>query len=207
VISTRHFTWLRTPKTGGTWLEAILMRHAPPDWAVQPTRAAHTPLVEAAASLAPERVALPVLASVRNPWDWYVSLYFFMEQHRADHPRWTPFSKGCSVAGFRAALPGLLAGLHEGPDSLIRTQAASLRDAYGQLGVRPIRFEGLRQETIAAIAKTGARVPSAMREEILWSAPRNETTHSLYQAYCTPELREQVAQREAWVIEALGYAF
>lgn len=132
LFSTNKFTWLHVPKTGGTWLHKILVDNAPRSWQVSAGPPAHVRLHEVPEVLEhqhrlPERIRLPILATVRNPWDWYVSFYFFLEQHRVNRtggfalprPAWTRplrgwadhYAQGNSAAGFRKAMPKVVSGL------------------------------------------------------------------------------------------------
>jgi hypothetical protein len=173
----------------------------------------------------PERIDLPVLACVRNPWDWYVSLYFFMEtRYRAGHgafgvPRaeWAPgaiawaraYARGLSAQGFREALPIMLEELHDKADyDVIPPQALFLRGEDGRLGVRPIQFDGLRANIIAAIEEvTGSALPRGLRQQLERHPKTNTSKHDHYSRYYTPELVALVARYESWLIETLGYTF
>jgi hypothetical protein len=86
-----RFVFLHVPKTGGTFLRRILQQELPecrplPDM----PRSAHFGWDK----IPPEAAGLPVLAFVRNPWDWYVSWYSFavgqprvsFEQMRSTQP-------------------------------------------------------------------------------------------------------------------------
>lgn len=226
--STRHFVWLHTPKTGGTWLYRILTKLAPPGWMVSYGPPAHVRLSEVEDALRKvghgERVELPYLAHVRNPWDWYVSLYFFMEQHYVNRTggfsvpmaEWSPgctswhttYSRGNSIAGFREALPVMLSRMHVmGDASVAPPQEAFLRGQDGSLGVRPVRFERLREELLTTIESTGAAIPRAMRSTILQRARENTSGHAPYVRCYTPGLRDLVRLHDAWLIDTIGYEF
>jgi len=227
-FSTKHFVWVHVPKTGGTWLYRVLVDTAPASWEAVFAPPLHVCFRDLSDRLAdagvPERFSLPILAGVRNPWDWYVSLYFFMEQRyhkrmggfRPPPAEWSPgcrawkefYTRGNHVDGFREALPVLLSKMHdEGNEAVVPPQSVFLRTPAGQLGVTPVRFEGLRENIIEAIEATGAQVPDQMRRLLTGRQSLNASTHGPYQDYYSPELREMVAQREAWLIETLGYTF
>jgi len=228
-FSTRFFTWLHVPKTGGTWLHRILVAYAPPSWDAAKGEPAHVQLWELPAALEqwvqrPERLRLPVLASCRNPWDWYVSLYFFMEGHyrartggflpapaqwEAGPRAWaSDYSRGPGVEGFRAALPRIVADMHlESRFGLTRPQSDYLRLGNGELGVTPVRYEGLRDNMVAAMEGLGVEVPSGMRAALRKLRPQNVSAHPPYRDCYTPELRGLVETHERWLIETMKYSF
>ena len=67
MIVTDHFVYIHVSRTGGTFLNKLIMNRVPGARMLQyhghlrdlPARYAH----------------LPVIGFVRNPWDWYVSMY------------------------------------------------------------------------------------------------------------------------------------
>jgi hypothetical protein len=227
--STKHFVWLHTPKTGGTWLYRILTQLAPPSWEAVRFPPAHVRLAEVPGALASasvgDRASLPLIAHVRNPWAWYVSLYFFMEQHYVNRTggfsvpraRWSPgcdhwarfFSHGNNVDGFRKGIVPLLDKMHdEGNEAVAPPQHVFLRSADGSLGVQHVvRFEQLREGIVGALRSTGASVPPPMTKAIMERRPQNTSSHGPYRRFYTPDLAQVVAERERWVIEQMGYEF
>lgn len=173
----------------------------------------------------PDRAGLPRIAHVRNPWDWYVSLYFFMEQHYVNRTggfsvprdRWSAgcdhwerfYSKGNDIAGFQAGLPVLLHKMFdEGNEAVALPQHTFLRSPDGFLGVdHLVAFENLRENILEAIRATGAAVPPAFRQAVLQRKKENTSSHGPYQRFYTPALRDEVAERERWVIDQVGYEY
>jgi len=68
MIVTKHFVYIHTSRTAGTFLNKLILEHVPGAQMIQyhghlrdlPTQFSH----------------LPVIGFVRNPWDWYVSMFF-----------------------------------------------------------------------------------------------------------------------------------
>lgn len=230
VFSTQHFTWLHVPKTGGTWLHDVLTKHAPPSWGLVGGEAAHVRLFEVPMALehwngVPERIGLPIIATVRNPWDWYVSLYFYLEQHRVngtggyalpptERPEglrvWTRrYAQGNDVAGFRKAMPLILEDMHRrsGYMAVTNPQTYFLRHGDGSLGVTPVRFEGLRENMIEALALIGAPIPSSLQTALRSAPAINRSGHAGYVDCYDDATRRLVAQREGWLIDTFGYRF
>ena len=68
MIVTNHFVYIHTSRTGGTFLNKLILEHVPGARMLQ----YHGHLGD----LPKEFSHLPVIGFVRNPWDWYVSMFF-----------------------------------------------------------------------------------------------------------------------------------
>ncbi len=68
MIVTNHFVYIHTSRTGGTFLNKLILEHVPG----ARMRQYHGHLRD----LPSEYSHLPVIGFVRNPWDWYVSMFF-----------------------------------------------------------------------------------------------------------------------------------
>ena len=67
MIVTDHFVYIHTSRTAGTFLNKLIIEHVPGARMIQ----YHGHLRD----LPEEFSHLPVIGFVRNPWDWYVSMY------------------------------------------------------------------------------------------------------------------------------------
>ena len=67
MIVTDHFVYIHVSRTGGSFLNKLIMENVPGARMLQ----YHGHLKELPAELS----HLPVIGFVRNPWDWYVSMY------------------------------------------------------------------------------------------------------------------------------------
>ncbi len=68
MIVTKHFVYIHTSRTAGTFLNKLIVEHVPGARMLQ----YHGHLKD----LPEEFSHLPVIGFVRNPWDWYVSMCF-----------------------------------------------------------------------------------------------------------------------------------
>lgn len=68
MIVTDHFVYIHTSRHAGTFLNKLIFDHVSGAKAIQ----YHGHL----SMLSKEYEQLPVIGIVRNPWDWYVSMYF-----------------------------------------------------------------------------------------------------------------------------------
>jgi hypothetical protein len=171
----------------------------------------------------PDRVGLPIVATVRNPWDWYVSLYFWLEQHRVNRTGgfalppnrrseglrvWEQrFAKGNTVEAFRSVVAEIAEAVHLG-EMGVRPQRAFLRDGHGRLGVdRVLRFESLRSDTVEALEELGAEVTPKLRSAIGHSPRENTSGHCHYSLCYDEKSRAAVARYDEWLIDQFEYRF
>lgn len=68
MIVTKHFVYIHTSRTAGTFLNKLILKHVPRAQMLQ----YHGQLKDLPAAFS----HLPVIGFVRNPWDWYVSMFF-----------------------------------------------------------------------------------------------------------------------------------
>jgi hypothetical protein len=198
---------------------------APPSWEALVHPDAHVDARDVGDKLreleVPHREKLPWLAGVRNPWDWYVSFYFFMEQHYQNrtggfsepYSQWGPsllawerhLSRGNDVEGFRKALPVLVSTVHRDED-VIRSQQRFVA-IDDKLVVRPIRFERLREGFVEALTEVGAEITPQMKAHLMGRPPQNASGHARYNELYNPELRALVESYDGWLIDTLRYTF
>jgi len=74
MIVTKYFVYIHTSRTAGTFLNKVILDHVPGARMIQ----YHGHLRD----LPGELSHLPVIGFVRNPWDWYVSMYFDYRRKR-----------------------------------------------------------------------------------------------------------------------------
>lgn len=74
MIVTQHFVYIHTSRTAGTFLNKLILEHVPGAQMIQ----YHGHLRD----LPDEFSDLPVIGFVRNPWDWYVSMFFDYRRKR-----------------------------------------------------------------------------------------------------------------------------
>lgn len=74
MIVTDHFVYIHVSRTAGTFLNKLIIEHVPGARMIQ----YHGHLQDLPAQYA----HLPVIGFARNPWDWYVSMYFDYRRKR-----------------------------------------------------------------------------------------------------------------------------
>lgn len=216
MLITPWFSFLHLAKTGGTFVKEILVAQ----YGDQVTVGYHDPWEKL-----PERQA-PVLIFVRNPWDWYVSWFHYLQEFyarqspdvRATDPVYRT-GLGAGSHDFATAVRLACTGEIEVPlpdfqNRIVRhgdfyTAAfrymvgAGLDDQRLTLG----RMEHLRDDFAAFVQRTGAPDGDALVAAIRAARPYNESSRSHYRDYYDPELREVVRRGSSWMIERFGYTF
>jgi hypothetical protein len=166
----------------------------------------------------PQYAHLPRVWFLRNPWDWWVSLWnhwhvrFWNRANQFQKPReqwvraavwWAralePFGPARTPEGLAGAVR-LYASMME-TQTTIHRKCKATGDAcsWG-------RFENLRYDATRLLAQH-ARLPPQLRTTLRTLAPRNVTEHAHYRTYYTEPLRDFVAEREQEIIELMGYKF
>jgi hypothetical protein len=217
MLITKHFAFVHVKKTGGRFIRNLCQHHMPRDWIVSVDLNDHA----AAREIPEEYRDLPVLAYVRNPWDWYVSWYHYLptQPERFDSPYWTDvFDEG--KASFeevvRVACTGVPAPHRNSPRWMDRMRESGtdlfsiwcsqlFRDGFeGTVDVR--RFERLREEFIDFLDTHRVPVDDDFAGHVMERAPDNVGDRDEYTKYYTPELRDLVGDKSE-VVREYGYTF
>ncbi len=146
-------------------------------------------------------------AFVRNPWDWFLSLYSYFSQMTPAH-RWyinnmEIVQKVCCFRSFEEFCvnldwTGLQRDYYHGVCHFLE-QHRFITDEEGAIGVDYVgRFENLDQDWTAVCERIGVDAPLPHL---------NSTKHGSYQQYYTPAAKDAVAEHYARDIEMFGYSF
>jgi hypothetical protein len=224
MILTPRFTFIHLHKSGGTFVNQVLLKYVPGARQI----GHHLP----ASQLPPSHADLPVLGVVRNPWDYYVSWFAFQRNHR--EYTWQVFSEGGKL-GFEATTRRML---HAGEDDALidrliaqapaefTNRRSNLTKAciegirgrsygwytflfwrmYGGLHVHFVRMENLREELLDFLRRMG--MASEEIETFVRRAQRvNSTPHASYRTCYSKPLACLVGEREREVVARFGYTF
>jgi hypothetical protein len=203
MIITPYFVFLHVPKTGGSWVKSTI----PDEWCVARLRD-H----ESHSNVPDEYADLPVLAFVRNPWDWYVSHYsYHLPREPRDARAELFFANGSSFEAFlRTALFGTNFPVIE---KRMQSERIDFYTVLFQNLTRPEegvwfgRFERLREDFLRFLDMHGAPVTDEMRDKVLTAPRENPSERRDYREYYTEELRDLVAERSRLIIERFDYGF
>ncbi len=228
MIITPHFVFIHLHKSGGSFVNHVLARifpqaisigyHAPR--AVIPTQFRH----------------LPILGSIRNPWSYYVSWYFFQRARQNPNALFRTVSNGDQLP-FNKTITNLVQLgqqpsyyerlLEELPEelpnrglNLNKAGIAALkgyqagfysflvRRMYGDPeSVHMIKMENLREELLAALQHFGVPLDDETITMIRASKKRNTSKHAEFSRYYDSETSKLVGLRDAALINRFGYTF
>ncbi|HEX3174195.1 MAG TPA: hypothetical protein VHQ43_08260 [Solirubrobacterales bacterium] len=221
-----RFVFLHFQKTGGTFITESLacalpkgsLRDGAPD-----------KLHAGWADIPPEAMDLPVLAYVRNPWDWYVSWYHFMQSRRPDNVIFRlMFANGkndfaTTVQNACTGMPGCddpeLARLMAEDSRRVRPLALKrdfcttrFLDFFGAgLGSDRLtigRFETLVDDLERFLLRLEVELPDGAMARIHAAAPVKATRRRRpYREYYDDDLANLVAKSCKPVIDRFGYRF
>jgi len=216
MLITPWFSFLHLAKTGGSFVKQVLVAQ----YGDQVTAGFHDPW-----DRLPER-DLPVLMFVRNPWDWYVSWYHYLQDQ---YPRQPPEVRSAdlvyrSVLGsgrhdFATAVRLACDGEVEVPMPAFQDLIARHRDFYtaafrymtGEGLEDPRltigRMERLRQDLVAFVERTDAPERESLVRAIRETPPHNESVRGDYRGYYDARLRSHVGRASHWIRERYGYTF
>lgn len=229
MLVTDRFVFVHLPRSGGTFVSQVIQKFFPGAHEV----GYHLPL----SALPAEYSRLPVLGTVRNPWEFYVSWYHHQQSNNRRGPLISFLTENRSV-GFAGMIRNALnLGEHENLDALIdalpehfnykeRNIANLTRDMMRRIrgsgmGLYSFRFNemfGARNDIVfcrvdslrddlLAFFMHIGVLSDALRRYVLELDAKNTSEHRHYSAYYTPELADLVALRDRRVIDRFHFGF
>jgi hypothetical protein len=229
MIVTPRFVFLHLHKSGGTFVNAGLMRFVGGARQV----GYHLPRSMLPAPFA----SLPLLGLVRSPWSYYVSWYSFQRARLRPNALFQTLSNGGTL-DFKATLRNMLS--LDRDDGLLDRVLTALPEAYTSQGLNlpgfalaPIRGSGLgfysflyrylygpdvgavklacmeqlRVEVPELLESVGEPVTPALRDYIDTAPALNTSEHAPYRQLYDAELAQLVAERDSLVVSRHGYTF
>lgn len=188
MLITEKFVVLHIPKTGGQWLAEVL----------EPIMVELGPGHGTWQQVPDECAALPQLAVVRNPWDWYVSWWHWW---RSGSPKKPPPPD--AQLAFDEALRAM-------------RQIDAVTHQWGRYGmwfhsiVGPntelIRFEHLREGMLAFLRSHDVFDPD-LEYRVLTTPPLDASDRGHYSAYYDDASRNLVQEVSTSIIDRFGYSF
>jgi hypothetical protein len=229
MLVTDRFVFVHLPRSGGTFVSEVIEKFFPEAREI----GYHLPL----SALPAEFSHLPVLGTVRNPWDFYVSWYHHQQSNNRRGPLISFLTENRSLgfAGMmrnalnlseHANLDALIEALPEDFNYRDRNIANLTRDMMRRIrgsgmGLYSFRFK----EMFGVADKIVFCRLDRLRDDLLAffsgigvdgnelcryvSALDNKNTseHRHYSSYYTPELAALVAERDRTVVERFGFVF
>ena len=200
MLVTKDFVFLHMLKTGGTWVREVFAGEVIPNDLPKHAVANRIPM---------EHRHKPRLGFVRNPWDWYVSLYEYLSRTDADEPFWAHFRLR---DGFEAMLKQAMVPPRPAKGyipSVMRSTGCDYMTAAFQMTFRETqigRFENLRGDLAEFLERNGISVSDDVRERLETLPAMNQSKRRPTGDYYTSELREMVTRRCA-LVERFDYSY
>jgi hypothetical protein len=224
MILTPRFVFIHLHKSGGSFVNEVLLEHVP-----GARKLGH----HAPASLLPaSHAGLPVLGVIRNPWEYYVSWFTFQSERRTWV--WQAFSEDGTLDFAATTARMLRAGEDDAlidrlvahapvefPQRQMNLTKACLeglrgrpfgwytflfRRMYADLPVHFLRKENLREALLDFLRKQGIESP-ALERRVREAPLANATSHAPYRECYDAALARLVSEREREVVTRFGYGF
>jgi len=198
------------------FIRETLAKHIPRDWEVT-VNPGHATVHDIPAKYR----AVPWFGFIRNPWDWYVSLYSGWRALSAADPSAfrghliekvaaaSPDNSFKTIVGNMLRLPPLeKEGI--GPMSWLYMKMYGLTRVTPEKGPENLtikKFEGIRENVCEMLASVGAPISRDLEDAIRREPPINAFERSSYHEYYDDELRTLVAERESTILQKYGYFY
>ncbi len=227
MIACPYFVFLHLSKSGGTFINRLLMDEF--DESIK--LGYHLPYCKIPDVLR----SLPVLGSVRNPWDYYVSWFHFQDRIRKSVV-WEVFSENGRL-GFERTLFRMLDNINREPfldliqekvpehhpnmgSNLTKQCIESFRNNEkgwysllfellytGANDVYFMRLDDLRENFYNYLIKTNYPLTNRIHSVIFSTPKRNTSKHQHYSAYYSDELRKLVEEKDAEIVNRFKFEF
>jgi hypothetical protein len=212
----KYFVFIHFPKAGGSFIRETLARHIPQDWNVTVIPGHGT-----VQDIPEEYSSVPRFGFIRNPWDWYVSLYSWWHAVSENDPKafeghiLQHVAQESSDMDFKTIIRNLLtnAVLEQygiGPMSWVYMKMfGHTPETIDQdpAGVKIKKFEEIRENILNILESVNAPVSDDLRQAILRYPPINSYKRSAYRDYYDDELRALVAMKDQAIIKRYGYTY
>lgn len=209
MILSDHFVFVHVPKTGGTFVRDLCNAFAPADWHV--TILPNHPSVR---EIPNEYKTLPRLGFVRNPFDWYVSWYFYLKETGGN-----PIFDRISKRGTRGLKDSLMTLLETKPGEffdLEPSRCADLTLSYSWYllylfdndldSVLLGKFEHLRSDVIRLFGSI-CPLPVSFVEAVQQGPKINVSRRGDYRDYYDKELQVAIQSSDQTILDRFGYRF
>ena len=229
MIITEKFTYIHLHKSAGTFVNSFIHHYFPINQAI----GYHLP-----ARYIPEQFArLPIIGCVRNPWDFYISWYFFQLQKKQSNALFMATSKDKTL-DFNATMERLLSlndnlqllnqiltqlpdhfvpsGMNIPRNVMARLYGSSLglysflyQWMYADAPSEPqlVKTEQLQMGLISVLSLNGVSISDDMAQFLHKRGHENSSEHGHYGHYYSQEIRDRVSEVDRLVIKKHDYQF
>jgi len=229
MIVTENFVFVHLPRSGGTFVSEVIRKFFPAAREI----GYHLPR----AILPKEFSQLPVLGTVRNPWEYYVSWYQHQQSNKKHGPLFTFLTENQKLDFVETTRKELNLCVNDKLDVLLQALPEEfnyqqrhipnltrevMRTIRGSgMGLYTFRFNQLfgqaddiyfcRVESLRTdlmnFFETVGVASDSLRNYVLGMDKKNISEHLHYSTYYTADLAELVSIRDRSLIERFGYAF
>jgi hypothetical protein len=206
MILSSKFVFLHVPKTGGSFVRELLTHHAPEGWHI--SLHDNHPTIR---DIPQSHAHLPIFGLVRNPFDWYVSWYHYLKQHRND-PFFNQISQQGSLdfkATMSAAFEVDIGAMFQFPCHFSNSPFGCYMNYIFGNDLNRLRLgkmESLREDLRDFLRGTDA-LTDRLDQQIDSFPVVNVSDHLPYRSYYDDALRALISSRDKEVLERFDYTF
>ena len=229
MIVTDKFTYIHLHKSAGTFINNFINQHFPTRQII----GYHLP----ARYIPQTHCALPIIGCVRNPWDFYVSWYFFQLQKKQSNALFIAVSEGKTLDFNRTMerllsltdnIPLLNQIVEKLPDHFVTSGMNIPRSAMAQIHGSQrgyysflyrwmyldapsepllVKTEELPTGLIQTLSHIGVSMTDAMHSFLQRQVNTNTSQRGYFVGYYSDEIRERVRELDQEVISHHSYEF
>lgn len=227
MIITPHFICIHLQKTGGSFIREYLTKNIP--------NTKYNGIVHDKACDIPRRHRKkPILGTIRNPWDWYVSWYSGTQRKEALKGPFRilhPNGKQTSFVEFMSKVANLKRQIHNIDFGLVNRlgigvytyryiqsycrnpvmvlkalETQSLTDDM-VFDIHLCRTENLRSDLVNFLTDTPTGITEPQAKILTTMAKVNTSKRGRYQDYYNAQLRQSVGKMDRYIVDKFGYTF
>lgn len=225
MITAPDFVCIHLQKCGGSFLREYLIHNIPgAKYSGEPH--------DKACDIPKQHRAKPILGTIRNPWDWYVSWYAATQISKMGH-FWVLHENGkqTTFAEFMETVLRLKKRIHNIDFGLVNRLGIGVytyryinsychnpNKVLGQLQSQPLtedmvfkihlcRTENLRSDLANFLADTPTGITESQAKTLTTMAKVNASQHDEYQDHYDAKLRQSVGEMDRYIVDRFGYTF
>lgn len=219
MVVSKDFVFLHLQKCGGSFIRDFMLKHVPNSKKIVPQHNGFSTITN-------QHKSKPIIGVIRNPWDWYVSLYFYHMSDMKNSFMYDILKKGGDLKGWlKLFLTKDSGSYHDMKFGWMKTHSTGpytyrvfkcfnrtdlkINDINdGDFSkVQIIKMENLVPNFLEVLSDNDIQLSDKTKEALISKKKVNTSNHTDYRDYYDDETRELVATKDKMLIDKFGYEF